>query len=96
MWKKGSVGRPAQEIILFSAQVSEFSIVDEHYQFFKSHKIRVGRTRETTNRLGVALHTFPVIKEGRVYKFVVYFESTIFHFSHSGGIYFCHAYRFGR
>ena len=41
--------------ILFSAQVSEFSIVDEHYHFLKSHKIMVGRARLTTNRLGVAL-----------------------------------------
>ena len=64
MWKnKGrSVGRLKMyenriifwKIISFSAQVSEFSIVDEHYYLLKSHKIAVGRARLTTNRLGVA------------------------------------------
>ena len=62
MWKKGSA--VLLEIyrnkmlfwkdMLFSAKVSEFSVVDKHYHFFKSHKIRVGRARLTTYRLDVA------------------------------------------
>ena len=51
------VGRSTQnvwKIILFPAQVSEFSIVDEYYYFLKCHKITVDRARLTSDRLGVA------------------------------------------
>ena len=43
-----------QRKILFSALVSHFPIVEEYYCYFHFQKIRVGRARKTTNRLGVA------------------------------------------
>ena len=66
VWKQNNILE--DDIIFSSIQWVFYGLPDEHYYYFfyyflKSHKIKVGRARLISNRLGVALPKWYIIVE---------------------------------